>query len=48
MVVKSRSDDTCMVRIVVFRGCSHGVRKNGVRKKSGCRYRAGRNAKKGY
>jgi len=43
MVVKSRSDDTRMVRIVIFRGGSHGVRK-----KSGGKYRAGRSAKKGY
>jgi hypothetical protein len=43
MVVKSRRDDTCMVRIVIFRGGSHGVRK-----KSGSTYRARRNAKKGY
>jgi hypothetical protein len=43
MVVKSRRDDTCMVRIVIFRGGSHGVRK-----KSGSTYRAGRSAKKGY
>ena len=43
MVVKSMSDDTCMVRIVIFRGGSHGARK-----KSGSTYRAGRSAKKGY
>jgi hypothetical protein len=43
MVVKSRSDDTRMVRIVIFRGGSHGVRK-----KSGSKYRAGRSATKGY
>jgi len=42
MVVKSRSDDTRMVRIVIFRGGSHAVRK-----KSGSKYRAGRSAKKG-
>jgi len=43
MVVKSGSDETRMVRIVVFRGGSHGLRK-----KSGSKYRAGRSAKKGY
>jgi hypothetical protein len=40
MVVRSRIDDTRTVRIVIFRGGSHGVRK-----KSGS---AGRSAKKGY
>jgi len=43
MVVKSRCDDTRMVRIVIFRGGSHGVHKN-----SGSTYCAGRSAKKGY
>jgi hypothetical protein len=43
MLVKSRIDDTRMVRIVVFRGGSHGVRK-----KSGSTFRAGRSTKKGY
>jgi hypothetical protein len=43
MVVKSRRDDTCMVRIVTFPRGSHGVRK-----KSGSTYRAGRSAKKDY
>jgi hypothetical protein len=43
MAVKSRSDDTRMVRIVIFRGGSYRVRK-----KSGRKYRAGRSAKKGY
>jgi hypothetical protein len=43
MVVKSRIDDTCMIRIVIFRGGSHGVRK-----KSGSTNRAGRSIKKGY
>jgi hypothetical protein len=43
MVVKSRIDDTRMVRIVIFRGGSHGVRK-----KSGSTHCAGRSAKKDY
>jgi hypothetical protein len=43
MVVKSRIDDTRMVRIVIFRGGSRGMRK-----KSGSTYRARRSAKKGY
>jgi hypothetical protein len=43
MVVRSRSDDTCMVRIVIFRWGSHGVRK-----KSGSTNRAGRITKKDY
>jgi len=43
MVVKSGSDDTRTVRIVVFLGGSHGLRK-----KSGRKYRAGRSDKKGY
>jgi hypothetical protein len=43
MVVKSRIDDTRVVRIVSFRGGSLGVRK-----KSGSKNRAGRSAKKGY
>jgi hypothetical protein len=43
MVVKSRSNDTCMIRIVIFRGGSRGMRK-----KSGSTDRAGRSAKKDY
>jgi hypothetical protein len=43
MMVKSRIDDTRMIRTVIFRGGSQGVRK-----KSGSTYRARRSAKKGY
>jgi len=43
MVVRSRIDDTRMVRIVIFCGGSHGVRK-----KSGSTNRAGRSTKKDY
>jgi hypothetical protein len=43
MMVNGRRDDTCVVRIAIFRGGSHGVRK-----KSGSTHCAGRSAKKDY